>query len=175
MAASEARRDPQAEARSEFDARVHLFCVSAEGRQLAVSPSACDLLGYSQAELLSRPLRTLVHPDDRAVADAHLRQLGDGLDVLPFEIRLSHQDGSYRWLRWTASGLPAEQLLYAHEPEPATSTANASPRGLAVAGPRPWLAAPAAALKEWLSDPAPAAILLLSWAIIVFVLGWGVI
>jgi diguanylate cyclase (GGDEF)-like protein/PAS domain S-box-containing protein len=60
-------------------------------------------LGWTREELMARPFREFVHPEDReptAVhADALDRQPGE---VLDFENRYRAKDGSYRWLSWRA-------------------------------------------------------------------------
>jgi diguanylate cyclase (GGDEF)-like protein/PAS domain S-box-containing protein len=61
------------------------------------------LLGWTPAELTSRPMLDFVHPDDRDLT----LQAGGGLDAAPgelvnFENRYRCKDGSYRWLLWNA-------------------------------------------------------------------------
>jgi diguanylate cyclase (GGDEF)-like protein/PAS domain S-box-containing protein len=60
-------------------------------------------LGWKRDELMSRPFREFVHPEDREAtglhADALDRQPGE---VLDFENRYRAKDGSYRWLSWRA-------------------------------------------------------------------------
>ncbi|MDQ6919008.1 MAG: PAS domain S-box protein, partial [Candidatus Dormibacteraeota bacterium] len=71
----------------------------AEGRYLAVSPVLCDLLGYSEAELLGLDYFTLTHPDDRALGHDRARQLRDGeLDGYRVTKRYVHRDGRVVWV-----------------------------------------------------------------------------
>jgi signal transduction histidine kinase len=55
----------------------------------------------------------LVHPDDRAATQAEVGKLAEGAETILFENRYRHQDGSYRWLQWTARPVPGRQLVYA--------------------------------------------------------------
>ncbi|NRH43077.1 PAS domain S-box protein [Pseudomonas sp. MS15a(2019)] len=73
------------------------------GQLLRVSPSWSRGLGYSEAELLSRPYTELIHPDDLPgvlVALDDLRRSGLPTRV---ENRVQAANGSWRWLSWTLS------------------------------------------------------------------------
>jgi len=69
-------------------------------------------LGYSIAELCSRPWLDFVHPDDWEATSAAGRALLEGEEVVNFENRYRHKDGSYRWLAWNTRPLPERQLIY---------------------------------------------------------------
>ncbi len=50
-----------------FDvAEVAMFLLTAEGKFLQVNRAACEILGYSQEELLGKTFYDITHPDDRA-------------------------------------------------------------------------------------------------------------
>lgn len=69
-------------------------------------------LGFTIAELRSRPFYEFVHPDDRART---LNQNGDvrgGGRALGFENRYLCKDGSFRWLRWNARPDHPQGLIY---------------------------------------------------------------
>lgn len=60
-------------------------------------------LGWTRQELMARPFRELVHPDDLAATNVY----ADSLDRRPgevsnFENRYLAKDGSWRWLLWSA-------------------------------------------------------------------------
>jgi PAS domain-containing protein len=49
-----------------YDVAVDLHCTAGfDGHFQRVNPAGCALLGYSEAELLTRPFLDLVHPEDR--------------------------------------------------------------------------------------------------------------
>jgi len=80
-----------------------LLTADFNGQLLRVSPSWSRGLGYSEAELLSRPYRELIHPDDLPgvlVALDELRRSGLPARV---ENRVLPADGSWRWLSWALS------------------------------------------------------------------------
>src|SRR5207237_10255746 len=76
-------------------------------------PSWERTLGWSEAELLARPYMEFIHPDDREATLAEAGKIATGLDTIHFENRYRCQDGSYRWLAWTASPSMSEERIYA--------------------------------------------------------------
>jgi PAS domain S-box-containing protein len=84
----------------------------ADGYFKHASDSVTDVLGWSLAEMLSRPYLDFVHPDDHAATLAEAdRQIRSGEKVLQFENRYRHKDGSWRLLSWKS--MPADNLMYA--------------------------------------------------------------
>ena len=70
------------------------------GRYLKVNPAYTRTLGWSEAELLATPIKTLIHPDDLDSAQEGTRRLAQGETILSFRHRLRHKDGTYRWIAW---------------------------------------------------------------------------
>jgi PAS domain S-box-containing protein len=94
-----------------FALSLDMMCISSsDGYFTRVSPSF-DALGYSHAEVLSRPSLDFVHPDDRAATLAASEKLLRGARTINFENRYRCKDGSYRWLAW-ASGPDSSGTLY---------------------------------------------------------------
>jgi PAS domain S-box-containing protein len=91
-----------------FVLSLDLLCIaSADGFFKRVNPAATELLGWSTEELLARPLIEFVHPDDRAATlDEIRRQVVAGENVLHFENRYRHRDGSWRVLAWRSVPQP---------------------------------------------------------------------
>lgn len=60
-------------------------------------------LGWTPEELMSRPFRDFIHPDD-VVATMPIATSLDARpgEVVNFENRYATKDGSWRWLQWTA-------------------------------------------------------------------------
>lgn len=67
-----------------------------------VNPAVTSTLGWSAADLLGRTSEWIEHPDDKPRTRQETSHLAAGGITRRFENRLRHQDGSYRWLSWTA-------------------------------------------------------------------------
>ena len=92
-----------------FQLSVDLLCIgNFDGYFTRVNPAFEEALGYTSAELTSRPFVEFVHPDDRELtADAFASQTS-GAELIGFENRYICSDGSLRWLQWTARAVPEE-------------------------------------------------------------------
>jgi two-component system, sensor histidine kinase and response regulator len=78
-----------------------------------VNPAWQRVLGYTEEELLSRPYMEFVHPDDRAATTVEARKLSEtGQELLYFENRYLHKDGTLRWLMWTSTPFPEQEVIY---------------------------------------------------------------
>ena len=75
---------------------------SLDGTYLSVSPAHERLLGWSDDEVLDKPVMDRVHPEDAQRTVAEFRRLASGLPSRGFENRMLHKDGSWRWTAWTA-------------------------------------------------------------------------
>jgi len=97
-----------------FQASEDLMCIAdPDGSFKRVNPACVQLLGYTEAELLSRPFVEFVHPDDRqATLDETARQIRSGY-TLNFENRYLCKDGGVRWILWSANYLENEGVTYA--------------------------------------------------------------
>ncbi len=78
-----------------------------------LNPAWETALGWTRDELVARPFREFVHPDDLGATRAEVSAVATGATRAAFENRFRHKDGSYRWVSWTASLIPGEQLVYA--------------------------------------------------------------
>lgn len=77
-----------------------------------LNPAWETTLGFSRAELMSRPFIEFVHPDDRARTLAQNAQVRGGGKALGFENRYLCKDGSFRWFRWNAAPDSPERVIY---------------------------------------------------------------
>ncbi|GAF91799.1 unnamed protein product, partial [marine sediment metagenome] len=76
-----------------------------------VNPAWEEVLGYTAAELLSKPFLEFIHPDDRQATLAVVKRLMAGEPTTHFENRYRCKDGSYKVLEWRAT--PAHHgMLY---------------------------------------------------------------
>jgi PAS domain S-box-containing protein len=108
------RARAQAEADRIFNLSTDLIAVADfDGRFTRVNPAFERTLGYSGEELRSRPYVEFVHPDDRSRTLRAADELSQGREVVEFENRYLREDGSVRWLEWSARSVPGEAVIYA--------------------------------------------------------------
>ena len=99
------RRRAQEELDRFFTLSLDMLCIAGfDGYFKRVNPAWERTLGYTEADLLSRPFMEFVHPDDREATIAESRkQIDRGQEVIYFENRYLHKDGTLRWLMWTST------------------------------------------------------------------------
>jgi PAS domain S-box-containing protein len=109
------RRRAQEELDRFFMLSLDMLCIAGfDGYFKRVNPAWQRILGYSEAELLSRPFMEFVHPADREATIAEVRkQIDLGQEVIYFENRYLHKDGTLRWLMWTSTPFREQQVVYA--------------------------------------------------------------
>lgn len=84
-----------------------------EGHFRKVNPACEQILGWTPEEMQARPWRDFVHPDDLEMTKAEAVANFAGKEVLAFENRYRHKDGSYRWLSWRARLNRDQNVVYA--------------------------------------------------------------
>ena len=108
------RKRAQEELDRFFTLSLDLLCiVGFDGYFKRVNPAWQRSLGYTETELLSRPFLEFVHPDDRRATIAEVEKVQVGHEVIYFENRYLHRDGTVRWLMWTATPYLELNVLYA--------------------------------------------------------------
>jgi PAS domain S-box-containing protein len=97
-----------------FDASLDLLCIASldDGRIRRASRSFLDILGWEPDELAGEPSMDLVHPDDRPRSTEMAPALEHGGQLRGFEQRVRRKDGGYRWISWSTTPVPEENLLY---------------------------------------------------------------
>ena len=95
-----------------FNLSSDMFCIAGtDGYFKKVNPAFCNLLGYSEKELLSKPYTSFIYAEDVS-ALAHIgTQLGP---ETRFENRYVCSDGSIKWVSWSRWVRSADStLIYA--------------------------------------------------------------
>ncbi|MCP4724621.1 MAG: PAS domain S-box protein, partial [bacterium] len=93
----------------------YMVCIAdlEKGYFTKISPAFTRRLGWSEKELLSKPILDFIHPDDvKKTADIIEEQMEKGLDVLQFENRYRTKKGDFRWFEWSANPIPEEGITY---------------------------------------------------------------
>jgi diguanylate cyclase (GGDEF)-like protein/PAS domain S-box-containing protein len=83
---------------------INLFLFSLEGNILAINPSACQMLGYSNSELINLSLNDIIHQNDQALEFNSTKELL--ISEIPhhqIEKRFVHKNGQIIWVLLTAS------------------------------------------------------------------------
>jgi PAS domain S-box-containing protein len=107
------RRKAERDAQLIFNHSLDMLCiVGLDGFFKRVNPATERTSGYSAEELLSRPLLTFLHPDDREANIQVVKAVTRGEKVVRFENRALCPDASFRWLQWDIQLLPGEGLLF---------------------------------------------------------------
>lgn len=97
-----------------FAMSLDLMCVAGfDGYFRRVNPSWTRVLGWSEAELLSRPVHDFMHPQDREITLRAREDLARGIPVRGLENRYLCKDGSHRWLAWKSVTDPTGRLVFA--------------------------------------------------------------
>jgi PAS domain S-box-containing protein len=97
-----------------FNHSLDMLCIADfAGYFKRLNPAWERTLGFTADELCRRPFLDFVHPDDRDVTIAEMKQLSEGANTISFENRYRCKDGSYKWLLWNAHPLLAQQAIYA--------------------------------------------------------------
>jgi diguanylate cyclase (GGDEF)-like protein/PAS domain S-box-containing protein len=104
-AISQQLRQSEEQFRSSFDnAAVGMALVAPEGRWIDVNPSLCAMLGYSEDELVSTNMQSVLHAEELG---EHLSQVyrltHGGAASYTLEMRLLHRDGRTLWAQLSAS------------------------------------------------------------------------
>jgi PAS domain S-box-containing protein len=103
--ANSALRESEERFRGAFNgASIGMALVSPAGCFLEVNRALCDILGYTEDELLAKTFQVLTHPDDLET-DADLAQqlLANEITTYQVEKRYLCQDGHFAWVRVTVS------------------------------------------------------------------------
>jgi PAS domain S-box-containing protein len=82
-----------------------------DGSFVAVNPAWETMLGWTEQELVDTHFLRLVHPEDAQTTRGEMMRLDAGEVTIRFDNRCRVRDGSYRWIRWTAS--PDQGFFYA--------------------------------------------------------------
>ena len=80
-----------------------LSITAMDGRWQAVNEAWTTILGWTPHELVGSRFSAFVHPDDLAKTETAFAEVFEHPLSDPFECRIRHRDGSWRWFAWTAS------------------------------------------------------------------------
>lgn len=83
---------------------IGMALVSTQGDWLKVNKSVCDIVGYSEEELLSKTFQDITHPDDLDLDLEHLGEMLRGeIETYQMEKRYFHKKGHIVWVLLSVS------------------------------------------------------------------------
>src|SRR5260370_9527796 len=95
----DALRESEQRFRSAFEHAAGMGLVAPDGRWIQVNKSLCDMLGFTEAELLLGTFQRITHPDDLSLILEQLNKLGEGtIYSIQLEQRYFHKRGQVRWV-----------------------------------------------------------------------------
>jgi PAS domain S-box-containing protein len=92
-------RESEARFRQTFELAASGICHVIDGRFVKVNRALCEILGYSEKQLLEKTVKEVSHPDDRDVTDTERARIRRGeIDSARFEKRyVRGADGAVIW------------------------------------------------------------------------------
>ncbi len=102
---AEALREAEERFRGAFEhAAIGMALVAPDGRWLRVNRRLCEIVGYSNQELLQRRFQDLTHPDDLQGDLLHVRKMLAGvIGSYQLDKRYIHRDGHVVWITLSVS------------------------------------------------------------------------
>ena len=97
-----------------FALSLDMLCISdLNGYMYRVNPAWEKALGFSAAELGSKPWIEFVHPEDRPRAETALQNMRLGIETEHLELRFLSKSGDYRWLVGSATPAVDQGVVFA--------------------------------------------------------------
>lgn len=101
---SKALQESEEHFRTAFDHAAGMALVSTDGRWVQVNQSFCDMLGYSEEELLAMTFEEITYPEDLGDELVKIHQLLAGkASTSQLEKRYVHKSGKHVWVLSSAS------------------------------------------------------------------------
>ncbi|SHM52368.1 PAS domain S-box-containing protein [Cyclobacterium lianum] len=97
-----------------YQATPDVLCLTdLHGNFLKINKAGCELLGYSEEEILHHPFEEFVHPEDRDYSLRELKKVSGGENSFKFENRILTKAGNVISLSWTSNIATEDGLIYA--------------------------------------------------------------
>ena len=97
-----------------FDLSHDLLCIAGfDGYFRRVNPAVCKVLGYTEEELLAKPINHFQHPDDKEITRRTREPILYGKPLTHFENRYITKKGDVVWFAWTSIPVEDSELIYA--------------------------------------------------------------
>ncbi len=90
------------------------LCIAGfDGYFRKINPAFIKVMGYTQEELFSHPIRHFVHPQDKKRTAETRAKILEGIPLVHFQNRYITKSGEIIWLTWTSIPVLEKKLIYA--------------------------------------------------------------
>jgi PAS domain S-box-containing protein len=97
-----------------FEMTPDLVCIAGkDGYFRKINRAVVEKLGYTEQELMSQPVSTFMHPDDRQQTLRQREDLLAGKNLVNFRNRYLTKSGATIWLEWTSIYFPDNEEVFA--------------------------------------------------------------
>ena len=97
-----------------FNAIPDILClIDFNGKFLKINKAGCELMGYSEEEILFHYFNDFVHPEDKEISNRELERLINGETSFAIENRYLTKAGEIIWLNWYCNSALEEGVIYA--------------------------------------------------------------
>ncbi|MEJ5994402.1 PAS domain S-box protein [Pedobacter sp. Du54] len=107
------RKELEQELNQVFNFTPDILCTANnEGYFTKVNPAMCQLLEYTEDELMSKPFHKFLHPLDINEGAEELENIINGKPTFYLENRYITKSGKIKWLAWTTTSASSEGIIY---------------------------------------------------------------
>ena len=111
---SENLKEPGLKLSTFFEMTPDLVCVAGrDGYFKKVNRAVIEKFGYTEQELMARPVSFFMHPQDRELTLHKRSELFDGKALVNFQNRYVTKSGVVVWLQWTSIYLDDSEVVFA--------------------------------------------------------------
>ncbi len=97
-----------------FELSSDLLCIAGfDGYFKRINPAVCKVLGFTEEELLSKPISYFQYPADKEITQKYREPILNGKPLTNFENRYVTKRGDIVWFSWTSIPVRDEKLIYA--------------------------------------------------------------
>lgn len=97
-----------------FNMTPDLVCIAGkDGFFKKINNAVVEKLGYSETELMGRPINSFIHPEDQGITAAKRSSLLEGSPLLNFQNRYVSKNGNIIWLEWTSVYFGDKEVVFA--------------------------------------------------------------
>ncbi len=89
-----------------------LLVLGFDGSFRRINPAVEATLGWTPEELMQKSFAEFMHPDDLPQTMENVKLLSENQNVVGFEARVRHKDGTWRWTMWNSTPLPGTDAFY---------------------------------------------------------------